>query len=114
MVESAEKRLGVLRQSVDVFKNEAQKLQERAGEAEKEFRSGRDKLRATSRELQRLWISMGRAETQASGLKELLLDLPTRDSIRLRSEMATIAADARQQKVVLSKGMGRIGRLGVS
>ncbi|CAI7844862.1 unnamed protein product, partial [Closterium sp. NIES-54] len=44
LVESAERKLEGLKQSVEVFKNDTKKLQERAQMAESEFLSGRDKL----------------------------------------------------------------------
>lgn len=111
MVETAEQRLQRIQQTVDVFKNDCQKLQERAGMAEKEFLGGRNKLRATGAELERLLSSVSRAQSQAQGLKDLLKELPARDSVRLRTQMATIAHEAKQQKHALDRQLVRIARL---
>ncbi|CAI7853919.1 unnamed protein product [Closterium sp. NIES-53] len=113
LVESAERKLEGLKQSVEVFKNDTKKLQERAQMAESEFLSGRDKLKAAGAEMQRLAGSVRAAEKKSLGLRELLKDLPARDSVRLRSELAMATRDAQRQLHAINKTTVHVARLGI-
>ncbi|CAI5458727.1 unnamed protein product [Closterium sp. Yama58-4] len=113
LVESAERKLESLKQSVEVFKNDTKKLQERAQMAESEFRSGRDKLKAAGAEMQRLAGSVRAAEKKSLGLRELLKDLPARDSVRLRSELAMATREAQRQLHAINKATVHVARLGI-
>ncbi|GJP46651.1 hypothetical protein CLOM_g5916 [Closterium sp. NIES-68] len=113
LVESAERKLEGLKQSVEVFKNDTKKLQERAQMAESEFISGRDKLRAAGAEMQRLAGTVRAAEKKSQGLRELLKDLPARDSVRLRSELAMATREAQRQLHAINKTTVHVARLGI-
>ncbi|CAI5991864.1 unnamed protein product [Closterium sp. NIES-64] len=113
LVESAERKLEGLKQSVEVFKNDTKKLQERAQMAESEFLSGRDKLKAAGAEMQRLAGTVRAAEKKSLGLRELLKDLPARDSVRLRSELAMATREAQRQLHAINKTTVHMARLGI-
>eukprot|EP00475_Leptophrys_vorax_P002874 TRINITY_DN11637_c0_g1_i1.p1 TRINITY_DN11637_c0_g1~~TRINITY_DN11637_c0_g1_i1.p1 ORF type:complete len:256 (-),score=31.45 TRINITY_DN11637_c0_g1_i1:162-887(-) len=113
LVESAERRLEGLKQSVEVFKNDTKKLEERASMAATEFVSGREKLRAAGAEMRRVAASVRAAERKSQGLREILKDLPARDSVRLRSELALASKEAQQQLHALNKKIVQVARLGI-
>ncbi|CAI5522132.1 unnamed protein product [Closterium sp. Naga37s-1] len=113
LVESAERKLEGLKQSVEVFKNDTKKLQERAQMAESEFLSGRDKLKAAGAEMQRLAGTVRAAEKKSLGLRELLKDLPARDSVRLRTELAMATREAQRQLHAINKTTVHVARLGI-
>ncbi|CAI7761432.1 unnamed protein product, partial [Closterium sp. NIES-54] len=47
------------------------------------------------------------------GLRELLKDLPARDSVRLRSELAMATRDAQRQLHAINKTTVHVARLGI-
>lgn len=110
---SAEGRVKGLRANVDLYKNETKKLLERAQLADEEFRRGRSKLLDTGTEMQRLWKAVSKTTHATKGMQDALRDLPARDSIRLRAEVAALAADARQQKLAVERRMANIAKLGL-
>eukprot|EP00897_Mesotaenium_endlicherianum_P008529 jgi/Mesen1/7704/ME000405S06997 len=114
MVANAERQVKDLRANVDIHKNETQKLQERVALAEEEFKRGSTKLRYAGAELRRLWKRVADTEQQATGLKDYLRDLPARDSVRMRAEVANLGYETKQQKHELGKRITSISRLGIS
>eukprot|EP00271_Cylindrocystis_brebissonii_P020839 TRINITY_DN7121_c0_g1_i1.p1 TRINITY_DN7121_c0_g1~~TRINITY_DN7121_c0_g1_i1.p1 ORF type:complete len:238 (+),score=54.37 TRINITY_DN7121_c0_g1_i1:166-879(+) len=110
---AAERRVKELQAKLEMYKMDNQKLQERADIARAEYLSGRSKLKGAAGEIQRLFKHSQQMESQATKLKANLRDLPARESIKFRSEVAAAAAEFRQQSRALSKRINDIVRLGV-
>lgn len=110
---SSEKRVKEMRQSVDLLKNESKKLEERARFAEEELQRGGVKLKQAGSQLQKLINSIQKTEGQARGLMDNLRELPGRDALKFRAEVASMAAEAKQQRTALSKKVTKIANYGI-
>ncbi|KAL3693482.1 hypothetical protein R1sor_007133 [Riccia sorocarpa] len=108
MVLSADKQVKDMRQSVDLLKNEGKKLEERAKLAEEELTRGRTKLKNTGSQLRSLVSSVYKTESQARRLMDDLRELPGREALRLRAEVASMASEAKQQRTSLNKRVVKI------
>jgi len=113
MVARAETKVKEMRQSVDLLKNETKKLEERARLAEEELQRGRTKLKDTGSQLSSLSRSIYKTESSARGLLDNLRELPGREALRLRAEVAAMTAEAKQQRGFLDKRVTRIANYGI-
>lgn len=109
----AEEQLNILNISVNQMKNESQKLLERALLAEKALIEEQSELMNSGKRLQSLASSVDKAEAQAADLMDLLREIPGREAIKLRAEVASVASLLRQQKSGISKRMMKLSDLGV-
>lgn len=109
----AEKNVKMLNISVDVMKKESKKLLERASLAEREMKTGQAELVNTGKNIQRLARSVNHVETQAADLMDLMREIPGREALRLRAEVASVASLVRQQKNGLAKRMMKLSEMGV-
>ncbi|KAJ4971991.1 hypothetical protein NE237_005090 [Protea cynaroides] len=100
--------------SVDIMKKESKKLLERAALAEKDMEHGHSELRNAGNEIQRLANSVYKVETQAADLMDGLREIPGRDALKLRAEVASMASLAKQQRSALNKKIMKISELGIS
>jgi hypothetical protein len=114
MLARAETKVKEMRQTVDILRNESKKLEERARLAEEELLRGRTKLKNTGTQLSSLSRSAYKTETAARGLVDNLRDLPGREALRLRAEVAAMTSEAKQQRSVLDKRVSKIAGYGIS
>ncbi|KAG9458753.1 hypothetical protein H6P81_003261 [Aristolochia fimbriata] len=108
--ESRVRQYGV---SVALVKKDGQKLRERALLAEEEMEKGYKNLKNAGQEIQRLLKNVRRFEHQAADLMDGLREIPGREAIKLRAEVASMASAAKQQKNALNKRILKISELGV-
>lgn len=109
----SESRVNEMRQSLNLLKKESAKLQERAKLAEDELLRGRTKLKQVGTQIQNLVGSIHKTERQSQGLMESLRELPGRDALRFRAEVASMAAEAKQQRNGLTKEVTKIANYGI-
>lgn len=109
----AEKNVKMLNISVDLMKKESKKLLERASLAEKEMMNGRTELMNAGKLIQRLGRSVEQVEAQAADLMDLLREIPGREALQLRAEVASVASLVKQQRTGLAKRMMKLSEMGV-
>ncbi|WCJ28508.1 hypothetical protein M5689_010204 [Euphorbia peplus] len=109
----AEKNVKGLNLSVDLMKNESKKLLERASLAEKDMNFGHNELKEAGRKIQHLAKSAYKVETQVADLMDGLREIPGREALKLRAEVASMASNLKQQRVLLNKQVMKISELGV-
>ncbi|CAH9073064.1 unnamed protein product [Cuscuta epithymum] len=109
----AESNVKELSISVDLVKKESKKLLERVALAHREMTHGQSELKNAGIRIQRLAKAVNKAEAQASDLMDLLREIPGREPIKLRAEVASMASHLHQQKSALDKRVVKISELGV-
>ncbi|KAI5067864.1 hypothetical protein GOP47_0016209 [Adiantum capillus-veneris] len=109
----SENRVKELRQSIDLLKKESKKLEERAKLAEDELLRGRTKLKQVGTQIQKLVNSIHKTESQSQGLMESLRELPGRDALRFRAEVASMTAEAKLERNSLTKEVSKIANFGI-
>ncbi|XP_052192324.1 RGS1-HXK1-interacting protein 1 [Diospyros lotus] len=109
----AEKNVKELNLSVDLMKKESRKLLERAALAEKDMKQGHFELMNAGSQIQRRAKSAYKVEVQASELMEGLREIPGREALRLRAEVASMTSILRQQRVAMNKRIMKISELGI-
>ncbi|XP_057539005.1 RGS1-HXK1-interacting protein 1 [Amaranthus tricolor] len=109
----AENNLKSLNSSVDLMKKESMKLLQRATLAEKEMINGQTELMKVSKQMQHLTKSVDHVESQAAGLVDLLREIPGREALQLRAEVASVASLIKQQKNILAKRRIKLIEMGV-
>ncbi|KAL5707771.1 hypothetical protein ACHQM5_018632 [Ranunculus cassubicifolius] len=110
----ADRNVRELTMTVETLKNDTKKLLERAGLAKQEMNRGYNQVREAGSQIESLAKSVSKLETQANDLIGILRDLPGRSALDLRSKVATVAKDAKNQREALEKLYGKIVDLGVS
>lgn len=114
LLASAENKVKDFRQSVELLKNESRKLQERATLAEEEMKRGQMKLKNAGNQIQSLVRSVYKTESQATGLMDSLREIPGREALKLRADVASMAYEAKQQRSALVKQVLKITNNGIS
>lgn len=109
----AEKNVKEFSFSVDLMKKESRKLLERAYLAEKEMKNGHTELLDTGIQIQRLAKSVYKVETKTADLMDGLREIPGRDALKLRAEVASMTSLLKQQRAVLDKRIMKISELGI-
>nr|XP_023903534.1 uncharacterized protein LOC112015366 isoform X1 [Quercus suber]POE46332.1 hypothetical protein CFP56_57211 [Quercus suber] len=109
----AEKNVKDFNISVDLMKKESKKLLERAELAEKDMKYGHTELRDAGSQIQRLAKSVYKVETQAADLMDGLREIPGREALKLRAEVATMTAHLKRQRTAINKRIMKISDLGV-
>lgn len=99
--------------SVQLMKKESEKLLERAALAEKEMTYGYGELRNTGGQIKSLAKSVHKAETQANDLVDDLREIPGREALRLRAEVANMASSLKDKRLAMSRRIMKISELGV-
>ncbi|XP_038993758.1 RGS1-HXK1-interacting protein 1-like [Hibiscus syriacus] len=93
------------------MKKESSKLLERATLAEKmDMKHGHEELLNTGGRIHHLAKSVYKVEAEAADLMDGLREIPGRDALKLRAEVASIAS---QQRVSLDKRVRKISGLGM-
>ncbi|XP_011048149.1 PREDICTED: uncharacterized protein LOC105142285 [Populus euphratica] len=109
----AEKNVKEYSFSVDLMKKESRKLLERASLAEKEMKNGHTELLDAGIQIQRLSKSVYKVETKTADLMDGLREIPGRDALKLRAEVASMTSLLKQQRAVLDKRIMKISELGI-
>ncbi|XP_028115572.1 RGS1-HXK1-interacting protein 1 [Camellia sinensis] len=109
----AEKNVKELNLSVDLMKKESRKLLERAALAEKDMKHGQSDLMNAGTQIQRLAKSVTNVEVHTSELMEGLREIPGREALRLRAEVASTASLLQQQRIAINKRIMKISELGI-
>lgn len=110
----AEKNVKALTLSVDLMKKESTKLLERANFAETEMNSGHTALRVSGTQIRQLAKAVYKAEAEAVDMMDFLREIPGRQALKLRAEVASMASTLRQQRTAVDKRIMKISELGVS
>ncbi|KAI5387292.1 RGS1-HXK1-interacting protein 1 [Lathyrus oleraceus] len=111
---SAEKNVKDLNLSVNLLRKESIKLLQRTALAEKEMKYGHNELMNTGAQLQRLAKSSYKVEARATDLIDRLREIPSREALALRAEVASLASNLKRQRSVLDKRIMKISELGIS
>ncbi|XP_027112961.1 uncharacterized protein LOC113761394 isoform X2 [Coffea eugenioides] len=114
LLSKADAKVKELRQSFEVLKAEAEKLEKAALQAEEEMTRGRTKLRQAGKQIQSVVRSAYKIERQAVGLKDVLRDLPSIEASRFRSQVSNLAKEAKKERRVLNKEVTKISNYGIS
>ncbi|KAL0287487.1 UNVERIFIED_CONTAM: hypothetical protein Sangu_2689400 [Sesamum angustifolium] len=83
-------------------------------QAEEDVVRGRTKLRQAGKQIQSVINSAYKIERQARGLKDVLRELPSRESARFRTQVNNVAKEAKTERNALSKEITRISNHGIS
>ncbi|KAK4416039.1 hypothetical protein Salat_2711300 [Sesamum alatum] len=114
LLSRADAKVKQLRQSIDLLKAESEKLEKKALQAEEDVVRGRTKLRQAGKQIQSVINNAYKIERQARGLKDVLRELPSRESSRFRTQVANVAKEAKKERNALSKEVTRISNHGIS
>ncbi|TYI19533.1 hypothetical protein ES332_A07G171200v1 [Gossypium tomentosum] len=114
LISRADIRVKELRQSIDRLKAESEKLERSASVAEDELIRGRTKLRQAGKQIRSVIQSAYKIERQAAGLKDTLGELPSRDASRFRSQVSSLASQAKRERNVLTKEVSKISNHGIA
>ncbi|XVF47555.1 hypothetical protein PTKIN_Ptkin03bG0118300 [Pterospermum kingtungense] len=109
----AEKKIKELNLSVDLMKKESSKLLERAALAEEDMKRGHTELMNAGGQIQRLAKSVYKVEAEAADLMDGLREIPGREALKLRAEVASMASLLRQRRISLYKRIMKISELGI-
>ncbi|KAK9941468.1 hypothetical protein M0R45_018064 [Rubus argutus] len=109
----AEKNVKEFNLSVDLMNKESKKLLERAALAEKDMKYGRTDLMDVGSRIQSLSKSVRKVEAQAADLMDGLREIPSRDALKLRAEVAAMTSVLKRQKSVMDKRIMKISELGL-
>ncbi|KAJ0606099.1 hypothetical protein HanRHA438_Chr02g0095481 [Helianthus annuus] len=99
--------------SVQLMKKESEKLLERAAFAEKGMTYGYGELRSTGGQIKSLAKSAHKVECQANDLVEDLREIPGREALRLRGEVANMASTLKDERLAMNKRIMKISELGI-
>ncbi|KAJ6839319.1 uncharacterized protein M6B38_316880 [Iris pallida] len=108
-----ERGLKELNQSLDKLKKENKNIILRASFGEEQLQRGRTKIRDAGYEIQRLSKSIYKIESEAADLMDDLQELPGRNALKLRAELASMASDLKQQRRELDKWIVKIAEYGI-
>ncbi|XP_021756360.1 uncharacterized protein LOC110721505 [Chenopodium quinoa] len=114
LISRADEKVKELKQSFERLKAATEKLEKRASQAEEEMQRGRTKLRNAGNQIRKAVNSADKIEKQARGLKDILADLPSRESSRFNSQIKNLVAEAKQERKVLAKEVTKISNYGIS
>ncbi|PPD88574.1 hypothetical protein GOBAR_DD14501 [Gossypium barbadense] len=92
---------------------ESSKLLERAALAEKDMKRGQKELMNSGGQIHRLAKSVYKVEAEAVDLMDGLREIPGREALKLRAEVASMASLLRQQRVSLDRRIRKISELGI-
>ncbi|KAM3309366.1 RGS1-HXK1-interacting protein 1 isoform X2 [Capsicum chacoense] len=109
----AEKNVNELSQSVELMKKESGKLLQRAALAGKDMKHGHSNLLVAGNQIQSVAKSVFKVEAQATDLMDVLREIPGREALKLRAEVASMVSHLRQQRTAIDKRIVKISELGV-
>lgn len=109
----ADSTLKELHQSVEQLKKESKNTLSRTKFSEETMQRGRTKLRDAGHEIQRLTKSIYRTESNAADVMDGLREIPGRNALKLRAEVASMVAELKQQRRELDKRIISISEYGI-
>ncbi|GAB4854913.1 RGS1-HXK1-interacting protein 1 [Ancistrocladus abbreviatus] len=110
----AEKNVKELYLSVDLVKKDSKKLLERAALAEREMRHGQAELMNAGSHIRQLAKSINQVEAKVTDVMDGLRQIPGREALQLRAEVASFASLLKQQKTSVNRRLGKLSDLGIS
>ncbi|KAG6749328.1 hypothetical protein POTOM_046372 [Populus tomentosa] len=129
LLSQADAKVKELQQSISLLKAESENLkdedgkrvenrvtdfQRRASLAEEELIRGRTKLRQAGKQIQGVICSAYKIERQATGLRDILGELPRADASRFQSQVSSLASETKQERNALSKMITKISNYRIS
>lgn len=109
----AEKNVESFKISVGLMKKESQKLLERAASAESEMKEGLHDLKLAGDQVKRLAKTVRKVEAHTADLMDELRELPGRDALKLRADVAALASTLKEKRISLDKRIMKISDLGI-
>lgn len=113
MFRSAERSFASVAESLEGHNSEGQKLLQRLGAAEEQYDTGLRKLVATAKQLSALQKRVRSTEKAAGSLVRDLRELPSRDALGLRAQVASQVAAASMQRSSLENTLWKLSKKGV-
>ncbi|EEF50312.1 uncharacterized protein LOC8265838 [Ricinus communis] len=114
LLSKADAKVKELQQSISLLRAESEKLEKRASSAEGELIRGRTKLRQAGKQICGVITSTYKIERQAAGLKDIIRELPSREASRFRSQVSSLATEAKRERNALTKEVTKISNYGIS
>ncbi|KAJ6972034.1 hypothetical protein D5086_025734 [Populus alba] len=114
LLSQADAKVKELQQSISLLKAESENLKRRASLAEEELIRGRTKLRQAGKQIQGVICSAYKIERQATGLRDILGELPRADASRFQSQVSSLASETKQERNALSKMITKISNYRIS
>ncbi|KAJ1297346.1 hypothetical protein BS78_01G368400 [Paspalum vaginatum] len=113
LLNDAEESMMEYKTSIENLKKESKYTLDKVAIGESDLRRGQTDLRSTGKQIQALIGSIYKAESTATGLMDRLRTIPTRQSLELRAEVASMASDLKNQRYVLQERINKISEYGV-
>ncbi|KAF5732910.1 hypothetical protein HS088_TW17G00443 [Tripterygium wilfordii] len=114
LLSKADTKVKELHQTISQWKAVSDKLERRASVAEEDLIRGRTKLRQAGKQIQEVVRSAYKIERQAVGLKDVIRELPGREASRFRSQVSSLASEAKKERNALTKEVRKISNYGIS
>ncbi|KAL6645662.1 hypothetical protein ACP70R_017270 [Stipagrostis hirtigluma subsp. patula] len=113
LLNDAEQSMMEYKKSIEGLKKDSKYTLDKIAIGESDLQRGRTDLRSTGKQIQVLIGSIYKAESTAAGLMDRLRTIPTRKSLELRAEVASMASDLKNQRYVLEERIKKISEYGV-
>ncbi|NP_001350219.1 RGS1-HXK1-interacting protein 1-like [Zea mays] len=113
LLNDAEQSMMEYQTSIQNLKKESKYTLDKVAIGESDVQRGRTDLRSTGKQIQSLIGSIYKAESTAAGLMDRLRTIPTRQSLELRAEVASMASDLKNQRCALQERINKISEYGV-
>ncbi|KAK3147371.1 hypothetical protein QOZ80_3BG0281560 [Eleusine coracana subsp. coracana] len=113
LLNDAEQSMMEYRSSIEKLKKDSKYTLDKIAIGESDLQRGQTDLRSSGKQIQSLIGSIYKAETTAAALMDRLRTIPTRQSLELRAEVASMASDLKNQRCVLQERINKISEYGV-
>nr|XP_034575253.1 RGS1-HXK1-interacting protein 1 isoform X2 [Setaria viridis] len=113
LLNDAEESMMEYKTSIANLKKESKYTLDKVAIGESDLQRGQTDLRSTGKQIQSLIGSIYKAESTAAGLMDRLRTIPTRQSLELRAEVASMASDLKNQRYALQERINKISEYGV-
>ncbi|XP_062211102.1 RGS1-HXK1-interacting protein 1 [Phragmites australis] len=113
LLNDAEQSMMEYKTSIESLKKDSKYTLDKIAIGESDLQRGRTDLRSTGKQIQALIGSIYKAESTAAGLMDRLRTIPTRQSLELRAEVASMASDLKNKRYVLEERINKISEYGI-
>ncbi|KAF0909747.1 hypothetical protein E2562_000076 [Oryza meyeriana var. granulata] len=113
LLNDAEQSMMEYKTSIEQLKKDSKYTLDKIAIGESDLQRGQNDLRSTGKQIRSLISSIYKAESTATGLMDRLRTIPTRQSLELRAEVASMASDLKNQRYVLEERINKISEYGV-
>ncbi|KAG2541118.1 RGS1-HXK1-interacting protein 1 isoform X1 [Panicum virgatum] len=113
LLNDAEESMMEYKKSIEKLKKESKYTLDKVVIGESDLRRGQTDLRSTGKQIQSLIGSIYKAESTAAGLMDRLRTIPTRQSLELRAEVASMASGLKNRRCALQERINKISEYGV-